>query len=243
MRGQRNTVRFFPYHGVAAFFFVTAMVFMLSGCGLPTSEYLYPPSDFSYTGGLIRLYHNSYNIDDAASATLFKGYDIYYRIFDTEISADSSYNTLSSSLTYSNIPTVASKYLVLSKRTPSGNAYDNTTPLIPYGTSDSYTYFDLNIYNSTTSTWTIKADDSSTVLSYIVRNRGSATSASTADFYLSSEYNSSDQDYAGSGEIESGNTIYSVFFAVAYGTSSSSPGTDIYSDPVIIEPVEYTAGG
>lgn len=239
MRGQRDKVTFSP-RGVAASFIIV-MAALLFSCGLPTREYLYPPTQFYSASGIIRLYHDSNNIDDAASAALFKGYDIYYRIFDTKEAADTSYSTLSSSLTYSNISTIVSsqKYYVLSKRSSSGDTYDIRTPLIPFGTSDSYTYFALNINNL--ATWTITADDSATHLFYIVRNRGTTTLASTADFCLYAHYNSGDQDYAGDG-ISSGDSVYIVFFAVAHGVSSSSIGTDIYSDPVILEPIAYAPG-
>lgn len=218
---------------------VAALLFFFFSCGLPTSDYLYPPSDFSSTSGILRLYHNTSNIDDSASAALFKGYDIYYRIFDSSTAADTSYTYLYNNLTYSNISTVAysQKYYVLSKRNYAGDAYDLTTPLIPFGSSDTYTYFDLNINNSTT--WTITADDSATFLYYIVRDRGTTTSASTADFCLHAQYNSGDQDYAGDG-ISSGDSVYIVYFAVAYGVSSSL--ADIYSDPIVIGPVTYTPG-
>ncbi len=58
MRGQRDKVTFSP-RGVAAFFIIV-MAALLFSCGLPTSEYLYPPSQFLSSGSsLIRLIHET----------------------------------------------------------------------------------------------------------------------------------------------------------------------------------------
>lgn len=240
MRGQRNTVRFFPHHGVAVFFFVTAMAFMLSGCGLPTSDYLYPPAKFESSGStLIRLYHQTENIDYSDVAALFKGYEIYYRIFDNSTDAIASYNDLvtlayNDSFTSTNISTVASSkgYCVLI------NGDKNTAALISVS-DNTYTYFELNLNSSSTWTLTGTEDNNTTtdIFSNIVRNK---TDSTTADFYDSSKYSSTDYDYSGN-SLSTDDSVYIVFFAVACGTSSSL--TDIYSDPVIIEPVEYTVGG
>lgn len=229
MRGQRDKVTFSP-RGVAASFIIV-MAALLFSCGLPTSEYLYPPA-FESLVGVIRLTHKTENIDDAASAALFKGYDIYYRIFDSETEASKSYDELDSSLTSTTIATVAPAkgYYVLVK------FGDTNVPLIPVS-DNTYNYFDLNL--NTNDGWTITTSTGTTLFHHVLRDKDDS---STADFYLSAQYSSTDQDYEGDG-ISSGNSVYIVFFAVAHGVSSSSIGTDIYSDPKILEPIAYTPGG
>jgi len=234
MRGQRDKVTFSP-RGVAASFIIV-MAALLFSCGLPTSEYLYPPSQFLSSGSsLIRLIHETSNIDYSDIADLFKGYEIYYRIFYNSSDATTSYNTLTSldesdSFASSTIETVADAqgYHVLIDGDTSKAA------LISVSNND-YTYFALNLKPS--EPWSISSDDATyTPFINIVRNK---TDSTTADFCDSSEYSSDDHDYEGN-RISSGDTLYIVFFAVSYGTSSSL--NDIYSDPKILEPIAYTPG-
>ncbi|GAB6275942.1 MAG: hypothetical protein SAMD01599839_04820 [Rectinema sp.] len=195
MRGQRDKVTFSP-RGVAASFIIV-MAALLFSCGLPTSEYLYPPVEFSQTSAnLVVLYHNSNNVHDDNG---FNGYKIYYRVFDDYDNAYRSWEYLSKHLTSSNVTSIASSkdYYFLLKETSDGTSYDYST-LIPYSVCESgtYDYFALNM-NSTT-TWTITGSSSAEVLSYVVRNKGSSTTdSSDADFCVTSNYVEGDQDYDG----------------------------------------------
>jgi len=237
MKGQRASDTF--SHRMVPTLFVVALAAssFLASCGWPTSDYLYPPSYFSTSGSnLVRLGHETENIDDSAVAALFKGYDIYYRIFDTYSDAYSSYTYLDNNLTSTNIATVASSkgYYVLVKYDKTSTR-DTTVPLIPVS-DNTYSSFDLHL--NADSRWTIIPDDT-TPLYYILRNK---SDSSTVDFYSSSQYTSGDHDYAGDG-ISSGSSVYIVFFAVSYGISSSSLLSEIYSDPIVIGPVQYTPQG
>jgi len=235
MRAQRASDTFSHRALPALFVVALAASSLLSSCCWPTSDYLYPPPYFSPSGSnLVRLVHETENIDDSVVAALFKGYDIYYRIFDTYKDAYSSYTYLDNNLTSSNIATVASSkgYYVLVKYDKTSTP-DTTVPLIPVS-DNTYSSFDLHL--NADSRWTIIPDDT-TPLYYILRDK---SDSSTEDFYRSSKYESSDHDYAGDA-ISSGSSVYIVFFAVSYGISSSL--SELYSDPKIIRPVQYTPGG
>lgn len=232
MRGQRDKVAFF-FRRADAFFVMFAFLLLFS-CGLPTSDYLYPPANFSALGDSpVQLVPDTRNID---IDELFKGYDIYYRIFDSQEKANESSTKLSSKLTSGNITSVASLegYYVLVKEN------DDSAPLIPVSDDNTYRSFDLHLYSD--ETWTITADDNEIVLLYyIFRNK---SGMDTADFCSRSQYLEGDPDYEGDGI--SGNvddSVYIVFFAVAYGISSSSIGSGLYSDPIVLLPIQYTPMG
>jgi len=237
MRGQRGKVAFFS-QGVSVCLVVTAVALVLFSCGLPTSDYLYSPSDFSYNGGIVTLQHNTGN-DESDIADLFRGYDIYYRIFDNVDDAKNSYDKLydlyeDDDRTFSTSDVEG--YYVLVKEN------DKHTPLI--SVSDITTYgstFYLNLYES--KRWTITSEEDRTIYSVFRDKDDSTTTTSTdADFYLSGEYSSDDHDYEDDGDdgISSGSSVYIVFLAVSYGVSSSL--SDLYSVPIVLEPVTYTPG-
>lgn len=236
MKGQRASDTFSHRMVPALFVVALAASSFLASCGWPTSDYLYPPSYFSTSGSnLVRLGHETGNIDDSAVAALFKGYDIYYRIFDTYSDAYSSYTYLDNNLTSTNIATVASSkgYYVLVKYN------DSSVPLIPVS-NNTYDYFDLNLNASSRWTITSVVGNTTTTLSSVFRDKNDSTTitSSDADFCLSGQYSSSDHDYKYSG---GGSSVYIVFFAVSYGISSSL--SELYSDPIVIGPVQYTPQG
>jgi hypothetical protein len=236
MRGQRGKVAFFSQRG-SALLVVTAVALLLFSCGLPTSDYLYPPAHFlSPSSNIVRLIHDTSNIDYSDIAALFKGYEIYYRVFDSETDANISYNYLYNNLTSSNISTVASSkgYYVLVKYN------DSSAPLIPVS-DNSYDYFDLNLNASSRWTITTEVGSTTTTLSSVFRDKddSTTTTSSDADFYVSGQYSSDDHDYEGDG-VSSGSSVYIVFFAVSYGVSSSL--NDFYSEPIVLEPITYTPG-
>lgn len=230
MRGQRGKVAFF-FRRTSAFFVALALLLLFS-CGLPTSDYLYPPADFSASGNNpVRLEHDTRNIDEVGE--LFKGYDIYYRIFDSKDDADKSYSDLNNNLTSGDIAQIESTegYYVLVKDN------DSSVPLIPVS-DNTHNFFYLNLYSE--KTWTITAinpDESETTLFSILRNK---SDTATAEFYSSNDYSSNDHDYEGDG-ISASESVYIVFFAVAYGISSSL--SELYSDPRVLGPIAYTPGG
>ncbi|MHB0853786.1 MAG: hypothetical protein ACYC1H_01145 [Rectinema subterraneum] len=218
--------------------------FLMFSCGTPSAEYLRPPYSFTNESGILRLVHESLNIDDTYISSLFKGYEIYYHVFDgnSESAAAADISYLKSISTYNPAYFIsnatAAGYYPLLKRIGNSQILTNR-PLIPV-TNNTYSEFDLNM--STNSTWSIAAygsDASNTAFANsVVRNSGDAISVDTRDFSFSSYYHANDQDYTGS---DSPNPVYIVFFAVSYGISAVSLGNALYSEPVIIDaPVKYT---
>ena len=234
--GKEKGIRFL-LQPIAAFLIINIYIIMTS-CGLPTTDYLYTPKDFSSESGALVLEHDTKNIDELSS--IFLGYEIYYRIFDNEDDAEISRATISSSMKSSNIIQTANnyKYFPLKHRiSKSGQFSLDISPLIKMS-SNTYTRYYLNMKSQ--ETWTLKDEDSKIVIDSIVRNRSdtaSSTEIGKADFCLSSGYQVNDRDYAGSSS--SPDIVYIVFFAFAYGFDTSTM-RNVYSDPFILDsPVEY----
>jgi len=234
--GKEKGIRFL-LQPIAALLIINIYIIMTS-CGLPTTDYLYTPKDFSSEGGALVLEHDTKNIDELSS--IFLGYEIYYRIFDDEDDAVDSRNSISS-MKSSNIIQTANNYkyfpLKHRKKSESGWYSLEISPLIKMS-SNTYTRYYLNMKSQ--ETWTLKDEDSKIVIDSIVRNRSdtaSSTEIGKADFCLSSEYKLNDRDYAGSSPPEE--AVYIVFFAFAYGFDTSTM-RNVYSDPFILDdPVEY----
>ena len=234
--GKEKGIRFL-LQPIAAFLIINIYIIMTS-CGLPTTDYLYTPKDFSSESGALVLEHDTKNIDELSS--IFLGYEIYYRIFDDEVAAGDSCNSISS-MKSSNIIQTANnyKYFPLKHRiSKSGQFSLDISPLIKVS-SNTYTKYYLNMKPQ--ETWTLTYEDSEIVIDSIVRNRSDTASSAEieyADFYLSSEYKAAgDRDYAGSSS--SPDIVHIVFFAFAYGFDTSTM-RNVYSDPLILDdPVEY----
>ena len=226
---------------IAALLIINIYIIMTS-CGLPTTDYLYTPKDFSSESGALVLEHDTKNIDELSS--IFLGYEIYYRIFDDEVAAGDSRNLISS-MKSSNIIQTANNYkyfpLKHRKKSESGWYSLEISPLIKVS-SNTYTKYYLNMKSQ--ETWTLTDEDLKIVIDSIVRNRSDTASSAEieyADFCLSSEYKVNDRDYAGSSPPEK--AVYIVFFAFAYGFDTSTM-RNVYSDPFILDdPVEYNPGG
>jgi len=238
--GKEKGIRFL-LQPIAALLIINIYIIMTS-CGLPTTDYLYTPKDFSSEGGALVLEHDTKNIDELSS--IFLGYEIYYRIFDDEDDAVDSRNSISS-MKSSNIIQTANNYkyfpLKHRKKSESGWYSLEISPLIKVS-SNTYTKYYLNMKSQ--ETWTLTDEDSEIVIDSIVRNRSDTASSAEieyADFCLSSEYKVNDRDYAGSSPPEK--AVYIVFFAFAYGFDTSTM-RNVYSDPFILDdPVEYNPGG
>ncbi|NLH88854.1 MAG: hypothetical protein GX469_00825 [Treponema sp.] len=222
---------------IAALLIINIYIIMTS-CGLPTTDYLYTPRDFSSESGALVLEHDTKNIDELSS--IFLGYEIYYRIFDDEVAAGDSRNLISS-MKSSNIIQTANNYkyfpLKHRKKSESGWYSLEISPLIKVS-SNTYTKYYLNMKSQ--ETWTLTDEDLKIVIDSIVRNRSDTASSAEiadADFCLSSGYQVNDRDYAGSSS--SPDIVYIVFFAFAYGFDTSTM-RNVYSDPFILDsPVEY----
>lgn len=233
MRGQGERVAIYSGHSTALFLLSVSLIILavLVSCGLPTADYLYPPSYFENTGASqLIIQHNNGN---AFAGNGFIGYAIYYRAFDNFNIAQTSYTSISSSLSSSNIKSIAlsNGYFPLLKiNSIDASKYDFST-LISSTDCESGVYdrFLINMKND--SLWTLQgvktSDSSLTTLASIVRDKNTALSPSQADFSIQGNYNNGDQDYSGA---DAPANIYFVFFAVACGTSTSSL-MDIYSNP------------
>jgi len=210
-------------------------------CGLPTAEYLFPPDNFYSAKGVLVIVHNKENIDEPTISSIFLGYEIYYRVFDDRKEAEQSYYNISN-MTSSNVIQTAYQYYPLKHRIfASGQFSLDISPLIKANDDNTY-YAKYNLNMDTQGTWTLTDEGSNPVIDSIVRNRSDTASSDDigkADFYLSSEYKIGDRDYAGTRSSPS--PVYIVFFAFAYGFDPSNM-KNIYSNPLILEPVEYTPG-
>lgn len=234
MRGQGGKIAFSFKHSAALFIILS--IILLFSCGLPTAEYLYPPS-FSSSGdsGLI-LIPESENID--LSSDYFLGYSIYYRIYEKSSDAQTALLSLVSlSNTYSNSPSsffslaTSSSYnfRIMAKQIISSGSFSYDPPLIRVS-DNSVSQFFLNLL-----TFQINNDTSYK----IVRNiREMSDYSSRSDFLTSSNYISSDPDYVGTDN--SPNSVYLIAFSVAYGYSKTT-FTNIYSTPAFTDnPIHLT---
>ncbi|HCX97284.1 exported hypothetical protein [uncultured spirochete] len=223
-----------------ALLFASAAIssFLMFSCGTPSAEYLYHPIDFTSETGILRLLPNPSNIDDSYVAALFKGYEIYYHVFDTNDAALNSLSLLQSLSSYD------PSYFMSIATSSTYNYYpllhrfdyliDPHRPLIVVSNTTNNTYLEFDLNMEINKSWSITSG-TDIIVDSVVRNLANNTSA---DFFVSAYYNSKDQDYTGS---DSPKTVYIVFFAVSYGISEASLGNALYSEPVIIDaPVEYT---
>jgi hypothetical protein len=213
-----------------------ACLCLLAGCGLETTIYYNQPT-FVNSGGAFKLTHNTANTDSS-----FRGYNLYYRVYQSSTDATAIVSYISSTLQDTNNYTPASAVSLLTGsrgfvRILAGNSNTNTksdsVPLYPIPNTALATYFSL-IPDRTTSTtdWYYTVDGATTPQTTVVRNNG---------LTFNSQYATSDIDYVGATSALTGDTVYIVIFAVAYGfdfSSSSSPV--IYSLPVCADYLPYT---
>lgn len=222
---------FFARRVLPSVLFVLMAAF-LSSCGLPAPEYLFPPLDFSYNGNALSLTHNPSN---ASVPTEFRGYEIYYRLFQNlddanaalsyilSLAANSSPDTfMQSARTNANWPFFR---MQKSYATLSATNIDTSKPLLPRPTNNAAEPFTFTIDMNT---WKVTLPDNLEPVT-LVRNNNKNTVAASA-FNNSSNYDPTDQDYSGGASPSS---VYLVLFAVAYGTSASSL-SEVYSSPLII---------
>jgi hypothetical protein len=221
--------------------YVSMTLVFLSSCGLPKIIYLYPPSDFSSSGGnSLTLVHNNSNYDSSeGSSQSFKGYEVYYRAFGNSNDATTAFNKLNSySVTYGTTDAQsflsAAQGLGFVRMIAKDN--ENATlgpPLISIISSSITSTYYFNLYAPSQSlNWTITTSEVIPALNYAVyRNNGRSSS-----FNIFSDYKSSDSSFDYSG-TDAPSTIYFVFFAVAYGLDPSTLGQAVYSAPAIINTV------
>lgn len=212
--------------------FILPLLLSIVSCGLPSVDYLYPPAAFSQEGEtIIHFQHEVRNTDE--SSDIFKGYDIYYHIFESLSDAQKclldmrSFSGSGSSFvswfrnTSYNYP--FSRLLRIS----SGDAVQSESEpfIIP---TAGYSSFSINL--NPYATWTLSCNEDPAFLFNI---RRFLLSGSHPDFFSRTSYGAGDADYTGTSNPLAG-SLYIIFFAVAVGDSSESIGQKVYSTPVII---------
>ena len=202
------------------------LVSIIAGsCGLPKNLFLEPPLSFYASGGnMVILDHNPLNYDPFEGANQsFKGYEIYYRIYETEITATKDISLINDKITdYPNSPDIVMNYAAETLKfiRVRNKTTDIPPPLITIANPENGAQFELTLNQD--SEWSIS--DVTVVRTIVDVTRQS--------FYKKSNYLFSDIDYAGS--TDSPNSIYAVFFAVAYANDPETIGGIVYSFPAVI---------
>jgi len=197
-----------------------------ASCGLGNVPYLYPPVDFNASGGSqLSLEHDVQNYDLSETPQSFKGYEIYYKAFDSEENATNLANSIYAleEDSTSSADSLKSKIDGFGMQRIAASDSPGTKPLIKIATPESSHSFTVNLLPS--DDWTLIENE--TLLTTLVRSDGSGAWPS---FNLKEGYDSGDSDYVGN---DNPDTIYLVFAALAYGIDSSETiGDEIYSTPV-----------
>ncbi len=206
-------------------------LFFSIGCGLPTYLYLYPPSDFDDSSeSQLTLEHNISNYDSTeGSDQSFKGYEIYYRAYDSPETAQDEINSLvTNASTYEGYPDSFMTYATTTLDFVRLRFISsNESPLLSISNPSNSAYFYINL--NADIDWTLNDEDNN-ILNYFARNITSDFST-RGSFFTSSNYENGDDDYEGS---DAPAAIYFAFYAVAFGSDSETFET-VYSDPVVID--------
>ncbi|HWR10921.1 MAG TPA: hypothetical protein VN445_03795 [Rectinemataceae bacterium] len=207
------------------------LVLINSGCGLPTYLYLYSPSDFFKSSeSQLALEHNISNYDSSeGSDQSFKGYEIYYRVYDSSTAAQSDIDSLvSMASNYEGYPDSFMTYATSSLDfVRLRSVSSNESPVISISNPSDSAVFYVNLNDG--AEWSLNDGDNS-ILSYLARSITSDFST-RGSFFTSSNYESGDDDYEGS---DAPAAIYFAFYTVAFGSDPETFET-VYSDPVIID--------
>jgi len=220
-------------------FSLLAFVLLFVGCGIQVYVYFDKPDLSLPSSNLLELDPNPLNYDTSDSS--FKGYEIFYRIYDDQEVAESDIGLLDQHNGYIGDSYLPGEFVSYATNTLGfarlRKSTDNKSPLISI-TSDSGSpyYIQLNVGTD----WILdlgninnSADDIATVV------RSNATDSTRVSFYKKAYYQKNDSDYEGE---SSPSQVYFVFFAVAYGVDSTS-FEDVYSEPsIILTPAKYSPG-
>jgi hypothetical protein len=201
-----------------------------ASCGLE-SVFYYSPPGFNFGGNIITLTHNSANV------VSFLGYDIYYRAFGTLLEADTARTTIetASSLTTSTPESVISlmtgtqKFIKVCAATTAPTPLTTPTPLLKI--ADNLNSYSIQLpSNSSTTNWyyttNLTANPNDPAEQSPIA-RGVTTYGQSFNY----QYVVGDLDYGSTTTaVTSGQHVYLVFFAVAYGYDFTKL-TSIYSFP------------
>lgn len=212
---------------------IAASVLILSACGLPTILYLEKPlAFFKDSENQLTLEHEILNYD--ATDQSFKGYEIYYRAYDNANTAQSDIDDLllKANSVYSDYPAKFESYASSTLGYKTLLRPSKTSPTIEITTPALEATYYINLYP--TKDWQLNSNSVD-----LLALKRTVSSDAVSSFYIASNYQSGDSDYKGSSNPV---TIYFAFFAVAFGSDSSS-FENVFSMPVIISsPIAYSPG-
>ena len=213
-------------------------------CGLQDIPFYYAPY-FSYGSNVFTL-SDSGNVSESTGSSVFLGYEIFYRVYQTEDAADNDRQVLSD---WAGRVGAESNALdpddFVQKATYERgfvrirHKSDTIAPLIK-PTESNATYY-LHIA-TVSDDWYFDQDDSITHDDIKVCRTLDSTTSASADklsFYKLSNYEAGDPDYDGTTDPGSG-PLYFVFFAVGYWTNTDDLSSHFGAPTVITEVVQYT---
>ena len=213
-------------------------------CGLQDIPFYYAPN-FSY-GGNVFILSDSGNISGSTSTSLFYGYEIFYRVYQTEDAAETKRQQLSDwADTVGAESSALDPDIFVERATGLGfvrirHKSDTVPPLIAIAPTDSNASYYLHIPAVSDTDWYFDQDDSTTADDIkVCRTLANTTSNNKLSFYKLSNYEAGDPDYDGTTNPSSG-PLYFVFFAVGYWTSTDDFSSHYGAPTVISEVVRYT---
>lgn len=205
---------------------VSCVVLSLSGCGIDEYVYLYPvtnphvPSADSANNYFSFLTSDNKNSDEASG--YFKGFEIYYRIYNSESSRDSDVVAINNY--NSDNPSSAYSYLINTKKycRLSCSVRPIDSPLIPGSTNDRIVVIDLG---QSIKPYEISVAGNSSLYAEPRRTNNGTTEDDKR--FIFDEFDSGDSDYtySSSGKTD---TVYIQAYALAYGYDQSYKS--IYSE-------------
>lgn len=192
---------------------ILAAAALLSSCGLETVT-IYDSPGFSDVTGILTLTHDTSNDSESS----FLGYEIYYRAYDSTDKANTDRTAIEAAIDLDSATpdSCMSKLESLNYRRMTNASGSDERPRFrrTIFSSDS-----LYIYYGPLG-WDIENVD---VVGDDIRRW-------TKDSF-NSAYVSGDEDYAGTDDLTNENTVYFVFFAVAYGVDFATSFNEILSYP------------
>ena len=203
----------------------------------------FPPLNLDINNNIVTIHSSIKNYEPSeGSNQTFKGIEIFYRVYQTDLAASAALKVLSDFADeYNSDPesfmTIVTNDTYRFLRLQSLDLYGNikSAPLLPLAATDDNDYF-LNLNSG--ADWTITDSSNTSVFtdgSTIIRNLD--TSTSNTSFYLK-DFITGDDDFTGS-TINPGDTVYIVFFAVSFGVDQTTVGQTVYSVPYI--PAAYAS--
>ncbi|MDP2816627.1 MAG: hypothetical protein Q8O19_08120 [Rectinemataceae bacterium] len=224
-------------NGLLVAVFSLLIQIFVAGCGLQDIPYYYPPvlTDSGVSANTFTVTHDIRNYDSASLVQYFTGYEIYYRAYTNSSDASAAIAAMQSEIDRSDgSPSRAFEKLESLQFKRLYNADNSAAPIddrpilrnFPLTAASFFTFYLKDSEN-----WFYTADgaDPEAVGSRHFVSRYPSGTTTSQPFYLKSGYLAGDSDYTGS--YSSPDTLYFVFYGVAYGQDSQSPLTVVPSFP------------